>query len=464
MEERSSTRLSKRRASLLMVLLLSSTLLLAPSACANDSALVSNIPQNVDKYLKAHLELDQFSGSVLMAQGNQILFEKSYGMADLEHQVENDLGTKYLLGSVTKQFTAAGILLLQGQGKLEVNDPISNYISGYPKGNRITIHNLLTHSSGIPNYTQFQDFSTQMRIPTDPQEFVDLLSKRQLDFEPGENVAYSNSNYVLLGVIIEEVTGVSYDRFIEENIFQPLGMKSSGYAHNRPIIKKRAEGYSLSEGKLINAPYIHMSVPYAAGALYSTVGDIHKWVRALSGQALLNQDLKEQMFTPHEEGFGYGWLIDELFEYRRVHHFGSVNGFKAAVNWYPDLDLEIIVLSNYEHAPVDQISRDLAAVAFGRNYKIPKKKVAIELDPEIMKKYTGTYKAEEGIQFNISFDHGLFVKVPGQPKLQIHPMTKTDFFTKEVDAELEFVVNDRGKVTKLVFTQAGQKFEARKTE
>ena len=462
--EKRSRRLPKTTIYLIIALVLSTTFFWEVSGLGEDLPTAQNLDQKVGEYLQAHLNLNQFSGSVLLARDGQILFEESYGMADLELQVKNDPDTRYLLGSVSKQFTAAGILLLQAEGNLEVSEPISTYIPDYPQGDTITIQQLLTHSSGIPNYTQFEDFPTLMRTPTDPRGLVDTISEHKLDFDPGEKVAYSNSNYVLLGYIIEQVTGTSYDKFMESEVFQPLGMTKSGYAHNRPLIKKRAEGYSISGGELVNAPYIHMSIPYAAGALYSTVGDLHRWIQALSGQEFLDQKLKDKMFNPHQGGFVYGWIIDELFDYRRISHAGAINGFKAAVNWFPDEKLEIIILSNYEHAPIGEISRDLAAIALDRNYELPEKKEVIQLAPELMKRYTGTYKAGEEIQFEVTFDQGLYVQVPGQPKLQIYPQSETVFFPREINAEIEFLLNEKGEATALIFSQTGKSFEAEKVE
>ncbi|MCK7490937.1 MAG: beta-lactamase family protein [Comamonadaceae bacterium] len=246
-----------------------------------------DIAARMDAYLTASHGLDRFSGSVLVARGGQIVLRKGYGMANYELSVPNGPETKFRLGSITKQFTAMAILQLESQGKLAVSDTVETVFPGFPNGGRITIRHLLTHTSGLPNMTEFPDYAKTMALPSTALETVGRFKDLPLDFEPGERLSYSNSGYVLLGAIIEKVAGRSYEEFVRENIFRPLGMDDTGYDHPDAILKNRASGYEFADDRLANARYIDMTIPHAAGGLTSTVDDLYKWDRALYTDKLL---------------------------------------------------------------------------------------------------------------------------------------------------------------------------------
>ena len=212
-----------------------------------------------------------FMGSVLVARGNEIILDKGYGFANLEWNIPNSPSTKFRLGSITKQFTAASILLLEERGKLRVDDPVKKYMPDAPPAwDKITIFNLLTHTSGIPNFTSFPDYASIEPFATTPAALVKQFRDKPLDFQPGEKMSYSNSGYVLLGYLIEKISGESYEKFVQDNIFTPLGMKDSGYDSNSAIIPHRAAGYSPGPDGPVNAGYVNMTVPLSAGGLYST--------------------------------------------------------------------------------------------------------------------------------------------------------------------------------------------------
>ena len=233
------------------------------------------ITLRVEEYMNAAMRINRFSGAVLLARDGQPIVSRGYGMANLEHGVANTPQTVFRLGSVTKQFTALAIVLLQERGKLSVNDPICKYLSDCPQAwQPITIKNLLTHTAGIPNYTEFPDFMKTAAAETTAAELTNRFRDKPLQFALGEKYAYSNSGYFLLGMIIERASGKAYADFLQENIFAPLGMKNSGYDNPVRIINHRAAGYALTRDGFMNAAPISMSTAYAAGALYSTVGDL----------------------------------------------------------------------------------------------------------------------------------------------------------------------------------------------
>ncbi len=211
--------------------------------------------------------------------------DRGYGSANLEWKIPNSPTAKFRLGSVTKQFTAACALLLQERGKWKVSDPVKKYMPTAPAAwERITIFHLLTHTSGIPSFTEFPDYKDFEAKATTPEELVDRFRKKPLEFEPGSKWKYSNSGYVLLGYLIEMVSKESYQNFLQENILTPLGMKDTGYDSNSAIILHRASGYSPSKDGIINAGFINMTIPFSAGALYSTTGDLLKWERGSAGR------------------------------------------------------------------------------------------------------------------------------------------------------------------------------------
>ena len=256
----------------------------------------------LDKLISAYAEYGKFNGSVLVAEKGKVIYKKGFGLADMEWNIPNQPDTKHRLGSITKQFTAMVIMQLVEQGKLKLDVPISAYLPDYPKknGDVITIHHLLTHSSGTPNMTSFPGFIKNIsRNSYSPVQLVNLFADSTLQFEPGKKFAYSNSGYILLGYIIEKVTGKSYEQVLQENIFTPLKMNNTGYDHHRSVLKNRASGYEKNGRHYVNANFIDMSVPYAAGALYSTVEDLYLWDQALYGNQLLRKENMDLLFTKH---------------------------------------------------------------------------------------------------------------------------------------------------------------------
>lgn len=433
-------------------------------ASGSTGSVAPNVPAKVDEYLKAHVDQGRFSGTVLIAQGDDVIVRQGYNQADREHDVPNTPETKFRLGSVTKQFTAMAILQLQQQGTLTVQDPISTHLPNYPNGDRITVEHLLNHTSGIPNFTSFDNYQQLMRRNRSTDEVIEQFEDRELEFEPGSQFSYSNSNYVLLGHLVEQLSGQSYPAYLREHIFGPLGMSNSGYDRRAPILEHRAEGYTMDGDQLVNADFIDMSIPHAAGALYSTVDDLHKWDRALYTDQLLNESLRQRMFTPGKGDYGYGWIIDEAHGRKRIHHSGGINGFVTNVSRFPNQDVAIVALSNFMHAPMPTISDDLASIVFGEDYELPQEQTRIELDPSTLERYVGTYRLDEQTTVAVTRkgDH-LGIQITGQPKFDLYPSSETEFFIEQIDAEVTFETNDAGEVTGLVIHQAGQEIPAERT-
>jgi len=425
--------------------------------------IVGNLSEKVDEYLGAATELDRFSGSVLIARGEEVIFKQGYGMADREHGVPNSPRIKYRLGSVTKQFTAMAILKLYEEGKLELTDPVTEFMPRYEDNRGVTIFHLLTHGSGLAEYTAFEGVGTRTKLPTTKKEIIDSFWSKDLRFSPGEKFRYCNSNYVLLGWIIEEVTGQSYEDYIDKNIFSPLGMKDSGYDHPEIVLENRAEGYVNIGGKILNASYIDTSFPNSAGALYSTVDDLHKWYLALTSGKVVSQKLWEEATSAQVGNYGYGLMEGNLWGHRRIYHGGTVNGFKAMINVFPEMNLAVIVLSNLETAEIERINRDLSAIAFGEEYEVPQPEKFIEIDNEILESYLGEYVADNGYRVTVSREKNhLVLALMGQPKLEVFPLSETECSPKGSGLVVEFEFDVDGDVSGMKVTQERRSLEAEK--
>ena len=427
------------------------------------TCVAQDIEAKVDEYVGTYLKIGNFSGSILIAKEGRILLSKGYGMANLEHDVPNAPQTIFRLGSVTKQFTSMAIMQLREKGRLDVDDPIAKYLPTYPNGEEITIHHLLTHTSGIPDFGEFPDLQKTIMIPSPVEKTIQRFKDKPLEFSPGEKFKYSNSGYILLGYIIEKVCGTSYEEFLEENIFQPLNMMSSGYDHHDTLLKHRASGYSIVGGGLTNAAYIDMSIPHAAGALYSTVEDLYLWDRVLYTEKLVKKSSLDKMFTPFKGNYAYGWNVLSLFDRKVINHGGGIDGFRTNIARYVDDDVCIVVLSNIETAPVDKISKDLAAILFGEEYEMPIERVAIEVDPKIYDAYVGQYELAPDLIATVTKENNrLFAQATGQPKFELYPESETKFFLKVADVQFTFVKNEEGEVTQLIIHQEGKDSPARK--
>ena len=379
------------------VFLVSVFLVAILTICIVDVSYGQTKVDKLDKLVSAYAEYGKFNGSVLVAEKGNVIYKKAFGWADMEWSIPNQVDTKFRLGSITKQFTSMLIMQLVEQGKLKLDVPISTYLPDYPKknGDVITLHHLLTHTSGTPNMTSFPSFFNIMRDAHTPVQLVNLFADSTLQFKPGERNEYSNSGYILLGYIIEKITGKSYEQVLQTNIFTPLKMNNTGYDHNRPLLKNRARGYEKNGRLYVNANFIDMSVPYAAGSLYSTAEDLSLWDQALYGNQLLRKENMDLLFTKHIPAggghYGYGWDIDEMRignteeRIKTVGHGGGVNGFNTQLTRIPSDKSFIVLLNNTGGAPLNQMTNAIAAILYDKTYDLPKKSVAYSLADRIDK-------------------------------------------------------------------------------
>lgn len=415
-------------------------------------AQTQDLASKLDNYLSGYQKNRSFIGSALVAKGGKVILEKGYGMASIELAVPNGPDTKFRLGSITKQFTSTSILQLEEQGKLSVTDTACKYFADCPEAWKpITIHQLLSHTSGIHSYTDDPQFPKPkfMRIPLTPPEILLLTKDKPLDFQPGEKWHYDNSGYIFLGVIIEKVSGEKYADYLKKHIFGPLDMQDSGYDNSAAILKNRAAGYRSVPDGFRNADYLDMSLPYAAGSLYSTVRDLYRWDRALYTDKVLSKASREKMWTPVKNNYGYGWGIMQSHNHKQIGHGGGINGFATFIARYPDDDAIVIVLSNNERAAAGAIANGLGGILFGDKVDLPWERKQISLDSKLLDRYAGTYQTEQ-MTITVTNENGhLMVEPKGQRKIEALPSSETEFFLKDVDAKLVFSLGADGKATEI---------------
>ena len=382
---------------------------------------------------------------------------KGYGFANLEWDIPNSPTTKFRLGSITKQFTAACILLLEERGKLKVDDPVKKYMPDAPAAwDKVTILNVLTHTSGIPSFTDFPDYESTEAIPTTPEKLVARFRDKPLEFQPGEKWKYSNSGYVLLGYLIEKISGESYEKFVQENIFTPLGMKDSGYDSNSAIIRHRAAGYSPGPNGPQNTGFIHMSIPFAAGALYSTTEDLLRWEQGLFGGKVLSPAPLQKMTTPFQHDYACGLGVRMVNGHKLIEHGGGIEGFNTQLSYYTEDKLTVVVLGNLNGSAPNDIATKLAALAHGEKVVLASERKEIAVPPKILAKYVGSYELHPDLVLVVTLENGQLMAQPtDQPKAPIFAESETKFFLKVVDAQIEFFKNENGEVTHLVLHQGG---------
>jgi CubicO group peptidase (beta-lactamase class C family) len=348
----------------------------------------------ISAYLDPLLKTNNFSGVILVARGDQVLFTKGYGYADIDQRVPNGPLTVFQIASVSKPFTAAAIMRLVEQGKIDLRAPLTRVLPDYPNGAKLTIHNLLTHSSGIPNINAFPEYEEIQRRPNDPESLVEAFKSKPLEFEPGSAFSYSNSNYNLLALIIEKVSGKTYGEFLEREIIVPLGLSRTGHRHFMSrIVPGLADGYA-PDGTLglKHAEYLDWSAKTGNGSLYSDANDILRFVRAVHKGGLLKPSSVAASLTQHLPNIGYGWFLTEAHG-RQLHHInGRSPGWTAQVDHYVKDDVTVVVLSNLYISVTTPVARAVGALYFGEPVQPLPQLIAQKLTATRVAPLLGTYQ------------------------------------------------------------------------
>ncbi|WP_299679411.1 serine hydrolase [uncultured Dokdonia sp.] len=413
-----------------------------------------NITTTFDQMFQKKYPDDGPGATVLVTKKGKILYRNAFGNANLENNIVMNPDHVFEIGSITKQFTAVSILMLEEEGKLTIQDKLSKYLPEYPNGDQITIHQLLNHTSGIKSYTAMEGLNTFGKIDKSPIEIIDYFKNEPVDFQPGEQWEYNNSGYIVLGYIIEEVTGMSYADFIQKRIFDTLGMKNSYYGNKARIIKNRASGYQPTENGFQNAMQISMTIPYAAGSLMSCVDDMFLWHKAIRDNTLISEKSKAKAHTNtvlnngKPTNYGYGWQINELNRKQSIEHGGGIFGFVTQGVYVPDEDIYAIVLTNANGNSPQDITLKLASMVM--DDPMFTNTASISLSQKQLQKWTGTYEFENDVLRFITLEgNQLYSQREGSEKIAISPLDDHTFIFE--DSFTTYIFSDENGKKKAVF-------------
>ena len=415
----------------------------------NDKQLINYF----DEILSDQYKADEPGATVLISRKGEVIYKKAFGMANLELKVPMQLDNVFWIASIGKQFTAVSILQLIEKGKLNLQDEITRFIPDYPtRGNKITIEHLLTHTSGIHNYSGMEDPEKIFANDCTTNEVIDFFKNLPMRFAPGTKWEYSNSGYFLLGYIIEKITGKPYSEYLNENIFKPLGMANSHFANNKGITKNRVGAYSFGDNGYENSRFLNITHIYSAGAIQSTVEDFYKWHQAVHSYKLVNKETLDKAFTRYRltdgkyTDYGYGWKLGYVYESPSIWHGGAIEGYGAMEIYLPKEDVFVVVFTNCDCNYPKDIATKLAAIAAGKAFEYKELPISSSSLPE----YAGVYENEKGQLRAISVsENKLYSQVGRNPKFNIKAFQKDHFFFEDPMVTIEFLRDKNGQVDKL---------------
>jgi len=435
-------------------------------------ALAQDLPKRIDNYMSTMTGESTPGAAVLVARDGKIIFSKGYGMANIAQGQAVTPETAFRIGSVSKQFTAAAIMRLMEAGKLKLDDTLSRFYPDFPKGDKVTFYHLLTHTSGIRSYTDEPEFMGAVTRRCNADSLIAKIAKKPYDFEPGTSWHYNNSAYFILGELIAKISEKSYADFLNDTFFKPLGMQHTDvYSRkNRPGIE--ATGYSQFSGNTEPALNWDMGWAGGAGVLYSTVGDLFLWTQALMDGRVLSSEWKEKAFTPATLNngskaetrlggdYGFGWLMAETNGKKRIGHGGGLHGFLSDLNFFPDENVVVVVLTNISPTETlipGRISAEIYASLFGEP---PVPQAAKDIDDALLDKLAGQYQYPGNAVLTVTHEnHKLYAQLSRQPKYQLFPASKTEWRWRIVDARIIFTLDALNTVTGARHFQNGQELE-----
>jgi len=404
-----------------------------------------NITTEIDQLMNDQYKADGSGATILIAKDDKIIFRKAYGKANMELDIDMIPENVFEIGSITKQFTAVGILMLLEEGMLSLDDEITKYLPEYPTQDaKIKIHHLLTHTSGIKSYTSIPSLSDFSSKDFSVEELINTFKNEPMDFKPNEKFRYNNSGYVLLGAIIENITGKSYEEFIQKRIFDKLGMSTSYYGSKSKLIKNRAYGYQKRDDAYVNGKYISMHIPYAAGSLMSTVDDLYTWNKAIRNHKLISKESTEKAFTNYKIdngnaiNYGYGWFTNRIKDVSVIEHGGRIFGYTSQGIYVPSENVYVIILTNCDCNSPKNIAYRIAAIAVGQSY--PKRSDAIKVSKDKLTQFVGAYKFEDGVIRFITLEGNQLYsqRNDSNTKVKIYPLSENRFFYDDSFAEIIF--------------------------
>jgi len=434
---------------------LAPALLAFSTALPTSPSLLAATPDDVARIDRMFAETYPASGpgaAVLVLERGKTVLRKGYGMAELELGVPIAPDMVFRVGSVTKEFTAACILKLVEEGRLSLDDPVSKLLPDFPTGGRrVTVEQLLTHTSGLRSYTDMPSWAGHRREDWTLSELEAFFRGEPFDFEPGTRWHYDNSGYVLLGAILEKVAGKPYADVVAETIFRPLGMKDTRYGSDAPIVPGRVAGYVKGPGGVLNAPFLSMTQPYAAGALVSTVDDLARWHAGLDAGRVVSPGILRRLWTPKvlpdgtDTRYGFGWILWNYRGRRVVEHGGGINGFQTANLRLPDDGIYVAVLSNCGGCAD---TRGLALRAASRLAGVPlDERPAASVAAERLDRLAGTYRDPDGDDWIVARDGDHLTLAAGPARGEAWAASETEFFFRDRARTLVFTTDAAGHVT-----------------
>ena len=471
--------LKKSALTFILAAVLAATLLAPPVSAqsAGDEALAKKI----DAVMSEVYHPGGPGAAIIVRKDGKTIFRKGYALADLELGVPVEPDMVFRLGSITKQFTAVSILMLAEQGKLGLQDEITKFLPDYPtQGRRITVEHLLTHTSGIQSYTDMTEWLPLWRKDFTVQELIDFFKNKPMQFEPGERWAYNNSGFILLGAIIEKVSGRTYEEFLDAHIFKPLGMKHTYYGSAERVIPRRIPGYQTGKDGFINAPYLSMTQPYSAGSLLSSVDDLAIWNDAVFSGKLIKKEWLDKALTPYplkngeSTGYGYGWFIADYQGQRIIEHGGGINGFSAYEMTLPEDRVFLAILTNSAAAGRDPEPRAVKIAGLILGKPEPERK-AVTLPEKDIEALVGVYENADGQARYITREgNKVFSQRAGGAKHEILAASPDEFFFADTPTRVRIVKNAEGTITALrlqarigpaeILTKTAKPFPAEKKE
>jgi CubicO group peptidase (beta-lactamase class C family) len=442
------------------------------------SAEFPSLEKYVDGMLSPVAKKEKAPGVVvLVAKNGEILYKKGYGLADIGYKIPAGTTTKFRIGSITKQFIATAILKLQEEGKISVTDKLSKFIPDFPRGDEVTIHHLLTHTSGIHSFTSRPDFLENAATSITSQKMIDLIRTDTFDFNPGDDFEYNNSGFFILGHIIEKVTGKPYGEYLKEALFDPLGMMNTGVHASTLILENEATGYAMNNNRFEKALDWDMSRAGGAGSLYSTVEDLYLWNEAVFNGKVLKEESMKAAFTsatlnngkkPNEMDYGYGWAFWNIRDIRFIGHGGGLHGFLSQLSRQPEEKLTVVVLTNCTPAQEGKTPDQIAnAVAEYTLWQKMSNQISYTTDTAVskagLKNYEGRYDYGSAMVLTVTAEADkLYAQMTGQTRFEIFPMGNDEFYWKVVEARIKFLKNEAGEISGAIHYQGGREIEVKK--
>ncbi|MDQ1095449.1 MULTISPECIES: serine hydrolase domain-containing protein [Chryseobacterium] len=399
--------------------------------------------EEIDRIIKAYAAINKFNGTALVHYQNENIFERSYGWQNAEKKIPNQDKSVYQIASLTKSFTALIIVKLSEEGKLSVKDPISKYIADYPRGNEITVEHLLTHTSGIYEVLQNKEYFSMLHtgksITKDKE--LSFFKNEPLAFEPGTQFSYTNSGYILLGIIIEKITGLSYEDTVRKIILNPLKMTHTGFNYMALKSTHKTVPYSyISNTRQEKTEVWNSTLTGPAGQIYSTVEDLYRYYVGLRDYKIVSRETFKKATTPYLSGYGYGWFIDDFYGKKLINHGGNIEGSTSYFAMLPEDDLCIILLNNITSKKLETAGNTILAAILEQPYTLPQPNKETALSEDVLKKYVGDYELSDHTVIHIIYENGqLFIQNNKAPKVRMRAKKEDVFFLQDDDTEISFI-------------------------